>query len=101
MILIYLVFCFSYLINQDFEKYAVTDFKSDIDKDDYISENYAKDTSSKEVVMLKDYQVDGLQNETINKINQLSQECKDMHDMGMEVKTTDSCKEVMSMVEVY
>ena len=42
-----------------------------------------------------------LNNETINKINQLSQECKDMHDMGMEVKTTDSCKEVMSMVEIY
>ena len=69
LILIYLVFCFSYLINQDFEKYVVTDFKSDIDKDDYISENYANDTSSKEIVMLKDYQLDGLQNETMNKIS--------------------------------
>ena len=42
-----------------------------------------------------------LNNETINKINKLSQECNEMHNMGMEVKTTDSCKEAMSMVEIY
>ena len=58
LILIYLVFCFSYLINQDFEKDAVTDFKSDIDKDDYISENYVKDNRSKKNVKLEDNQVD-------------------------------------------
>ena len=42
-----------------------------------------------------------LNNETKNKINQLSKDCKNMHDMGMEVNTIDSCKEVMSMVEIY
>ena len=42
-----------------------------------------------------------LNNETISKINQLSEKCKNMHDMGMEVKTIDSCKKVMSMVEIY
>ena len=40
-------------------------------------------------------------NEIKNKINQLSKNCKNMHDMGMEVNTIDSCKEVMSMVEIY
>ena len=42
-----------------------------------------------------------LNNETKSKINQLSKDCKNMHDMGMEVNTIDSCKEVMSMVEIY
>ena len=69
LVLIYFVFCFSYLINQDFEKDAGTHFKSDIDKDDYISKNYAKDINNKENVKLKDAQVDGIQNEIINKIS--------------------------------
>ena len=42
-----------------------------------------------------------LNNDTKSKINQLSEDCKIMHDMGMEVNTIDSCKKVMSMVEIY
>ena len=42
-----------------------------------------------------------LSSEAKNKINELSSDCKNMHDMGMEVSTIDSCKEVMSMVEIY
>ena len=42
-----------------------------------------------------------LNNDTKSKINQLSEDCKNMHDMGMEVNTIDSCKKVMSMVEIY
>ena len=39
-----------------------------------------------------------LNDETKSKINQLSKDCKNMHDMGMAVNTIDSCKEVISMV---
>ena len=42
-----------------------------------------------------------LNNQTKSKINQLSKDCKNKHDMGMEVNTIDSCKKVISMVEVY
>jgi hypothetical protein len=42
-----------------------------------------------------------LNNSTKSKINQLSEDCKNMHDMGMEVNTIDSCKEVISIVEIY
>tara|TARA_B100001094_G_C17830377_1_gene622914 strand:+ start:286 stop:528 length:243 start_codon:yes stop_codon:yes gene_type:complete len=33
--------------------------------------------------------------------DKLSAECKNMHDLGMEVKNIDSCKEVMTLVKVY
>ena len=42
-----------------------------------------------------------LTSDTKDKINTLSAECKSMHDMGMEVKNIDSCKEVMTLVKVY
>ena len=42
-----------------------------------------------------------LTNDTKNKINTLSADCKSMHDLGMEVKNIDSCKEVMTLVKVY
>ena len=42
-----------------------------------------------------------LNNETKSKINQLSRDCKNMHDMGMDVADIDSCKEAMNMVKVY
>ena len=42
-----------------------------------------------------------LTNDTKDKINTLSADCKSMHDLGMEVKNIDSCKEVMTLVKVY
>ena len=42
-----------------------------------------------------------LTSDTKDKINTLSAECKSMHDLGMEVKNIDSCKEVMTLVKVY
>ena len=42
-----------------------------------------------------------LTSDTTDKINTLSAECKSMHDLGMEVKNIDSCKEVMTLVKVY
>ena len=42
-----------------------------------------------------------LSSDTKNKINELSSECKNMHDMGMSVANIESCKEVMNMVKVY
>ena len=42
-----------------------------------------------------------LTNETKEKINTLSADCKSMHDLGMDVKNIDSCKEVMTLVKVY
>ena len=41
-----------------------------------------------------------LTNETKNKINLLSTECQNGHDMGMEVENIDSCKTVINMIEV-
>ena len=42
-----------------------------------------------------------LTSDTKDKINTLSADCKSMHDLGMEVKNIDSCKEVMTLVKVY
>ena len=42
-----------------------------------------------------------LSSEAKNKINELSSDCKNMHDMGMDVSEIDSCKEAMNMVKVY
>ena len=69
LVLIYLVFCFSYLINQDFEEDARAGSNSNIYKDDYIYENYAEDTANKEIVKLEESQVDGSQKEITNKIS--------------------------------
>ena len=42
-----------------------------------------------------------LSSEAKNKINELSSDCQNMHDMGMDVAEIDSCKEAMNMVKVY
>ena len=42
-----------------------------------------------------------LSSEAKNKINELSSDCKNKHDMGMDVAEIDSCKEAMNMVKVY
>ena len=42
-----------------------------------------------------------LSSEAKNKINELSSDCKNMYDMGMDVAEIDSCKEAMNMVKVY
>ena len=42
-----------------------------------------------------------LSSEAKNKINELSSDCKNMHNMGMDVAEIDSCKEAMNMVKVY
>ena len=41
------------------------------------------------------------QTKIVDKINELSSDCKNMHDMGMDVAEIDSCKEAMNMVKVY
>ena len=69
LVLIYLVFCFSYLINQDFEEDALAGFNLYIDKDDYNYENYALDTANKEIVKFQESQLDGSQKEIIDKIS--------------------------------
>ena len=69
LVLIYLVFCFSYLINQDFDEEALAGSDSYIDKDDYINENYAEDTFNKEIVKLEESQVEVSQKEIINNIS--------------------------------
>ena len=42
-----------------------------------------------------------LTSETKAKINTLSTECQNMHDLGMEVKDIDPCKEVLNLFKVY
>ena len=42
-----------------------------------------------------------LTSEIKDKIDTLSADCKSMHDLGMEVKEIDSCKEVLNLVKVY
>ena len=42
-----------------------------------------------------------LSSEAKNKISELSSDCQNMHDMGMDVSEIDSCKEAMNMVKVY
>ena len=48
IVLIYLVFCFSYLIKQDSEEKVITDDIVDVEKNKYVYEDYSKNINDKE-----------------------------------------------------
>ena len=51
---------------------------------------------------VKDYmETANLSNEIKDKINTLSSDCKNLHDMGMDVENINSCKEVLEIIKVY
>ena len=51
---------------------------------------------------IKDYmETANLSNEVKDKINTLSSDCKNSHDLGMDVENINSCKEVLVMIRVY
>jgi len=69
IILIYLVFCFSYFIKQDFEEEVMPDAKINVDKDTYSFKNSTKDIISKENLNLSVPQINNLEKEKINEIS--------------------------------
>ena len=69
LVLIYLVFCFSYLINQDSEEKVMPDVISDIDKDKSIIEDYVENLNNKENINSKSYQKNDVVKEKINEIS--------------------------------
>ena len=51
---------------------------------------------------VKDYmETANLSNEIKDKINTLSSDCKNLHNMGMDLENINSCKEVLEMIRVY
>ena len=71
LILIYLVFCFSYLINQDSLKKVIPDNDNiiDVDKDKYVLEDYDKDINNKENLNSKIFPINDFEKEKINDIS--------------------------------
>ena len=69
LVLIYLVFCLSYLINQDSEEKAITDVIIDAETDKYVPDDYAKDIKNKENLKLKSPQTNNFEKEKIKEIS--------------------------------
>ena len=69
LVLIYLVFCFSYLINQDSEEKIITDAMIDVDKDKYVDEEYDKNINNNENLKSNSYQLNDFENEKIKEIS--------------------------------
>ena len=69
LVLIYLVFCFSYLIDQDSEQKVIPDVLVDVDKYKNIPEDYAKNINNKENLNSNIDEIDDFENEKIKGIS--------------------------------
>ena len=69
LVLIYLVFCLSYLINQDYEEKAITDVIIDDKKDKYVPDDYARDIKNKENLKSSPPQTSSFEQEKIKEIS--------------------------------
>ena len=69
LLLIYLVFCFSHLINQDPKEIVQTDAILKVDKDNYISDYSDKDVNNKEYLKSKTPQINDFVKEKITEIS--------------------------------
>ena len=69
LVLIYLVFCLSYLINQDSEEKAITDVIINSEKDKYVPDDYAEHIKNKENLKSKPPQTNNFEKEKIKEIS--------------------------------
>jgi len=69
LVLIYLVFCFSYLINQEYEEKVIPEAIIDVDGDKNVPEDHPNDLNNKENLNLEIHQLNNFEKEKIKEIS--------------------------------